>query len=86
MDAAKKRLKDTLEWRREYKPDLIPPSEIKEETEGGKIIVTGFTFKGLPVIYLRPARENVRPPSRLNSLKKLTRRARPSHRRPKSGT
>lgn len=45
VDAAKKRLEETLVWRREYKPDLIPPSEIQEETEGGKIVVTGFTFK-----------------------------------------
>lgn len=28
LDDAKKRLKATLEWRREYKPDLIPPDEV----------------------------------------------------------
>ena len=28
LDDAKKRLKGTLEWRREYKPDLIPPDEV----------------------------------------------------------
>jgi phenylacetate-coenzyme A ligase PaaK-like adenylate-forming protein len=60
MEPAKKRLQETLEWRRDYKPDLIKPEEIQEETEGGKIVVTGFTKAGLPVIYLRPARENVR--------------------------
>lgn len=59
VEAAQKRLEETLKWRREYKPDLIPPSEIEEETEGGKIVVTGFTNGGLPVIYLRPAKENV---------------------------
>lgn len=61
VEGAKKRLQATLEWRRDYKPDLIPPDEIKEETEGGKIVVTGFTHGGLPVIYLRPAKENTEP-------------------------
>lgn len=37
MDNAKKRIKDTLEWRRSYKPDLISPEEIKVEAEGGKV-------------------------------------------------
>jgi len=37
MDNAKKRIKDTLEWRRSYKPDLIKPEEIRIETEGGKM-------------------------------------------------
>lgn len=61
MEEAKKRVKATLEWRRGYKPDLIPPDEIREETEGGKIIVSGFDNKGRPVMYLRPARENTDP-------------------------
>lgn len=32
FDDAKKRLKATLEWRREYKPDLIPPDEVSRWT------------------------------------------------------
>ena len=28
LDDAKKRIRTTLEWRREYKPDLIPPDEV----------------------------------------------------------
>ena len=28
LEDAKKRLHNTLEWRREYKPDLIPPDEV----------------------------------------------------------
>lgn len=39
MDEAKKRVKATLEWRREYKPDTIPPDEIREETEGVSCLV-----------------------------------------------
>ena len=34
---AQKRIKATLEWRREYKPDLIPPDEVKIESETGKM-------------------------------------------------
>lgn len=29
LDDAKKRIMTTLEWRREYKPDLIPPDEAR---------------------------------------------------------
>ena len=34
---AETRLKATLEWRREYQPDLIPPDEVKIEGETGKM-------------------------------------------------
>lgn len=37
MDNAKKRIQETLEWRRTYKPDLIKPEEIRKEAEGGKV-------------------------------------------------
>lgn len=39
FEDAKKRIKGTLEWRREYKPDLIPPDEVKIEAETGKMCV-----------------------------------------------
>jgi hypothetical protein len=29
FDDAKKRMKGTLEWRRDFKPDLIPPDEVR---------------------------------------------------------
>ncbi|EJC98788.1 CRAL/TRIO domain-containing protein [Fomitiporia mediterranea MF3/22] len=58
FEDAKKRLKTTLEWRREYKPDLIPPDEVKIESETGKIILNGFDKDGRPVVYMRPGREN----------------------------
>lgn len=34
---AKKRIKATLEWRREFKPDLIRPDEVKIESKTGKM-------------------------------------------------
>ena len=29
FEDAKKRIKGTLEWRRDFKPDLIPPDEVR---------------------------------------------------------
>ena len=37
LEEAKRRLKDTLLWRRQYKPDLIKPTDIAIEAEGGKM-------------------------------------------------
>lgn len=39
LDDAQKRIKGTVEWRREYKPDLIPPEEVRVESETGKMCV-----------------------------------------------
>ncbi|KAJ3553299.1 hypothetical protein NP233_g12676 [Leucocoprinus birnbaumii] len=55
---AQRRIKATLEWRRDFKPDLIPPEEVRIESETGKIIITGFDRDGRPIIYMRPGREN----------------------------
>jgi hypothetical protein len=55
---AETRLKATLEWRREYKPDLISLDEVKAEGETGKIIISGFDNDGRPILYMRPGREN----------------------------
>ncbi|KAK0447391.1 CRAL-TRIO domain-containing protein [Desarmillaria tabescens] len=55
---AQKRIKATIEWRRDFKPDLIPPDEVKIESETGKIIINGFDKDGRPIIYMRPGREN----------------------------
>ena len=32
MHDAEKRIKSTLEWRREYQPELIPPDEVRRMT------------------------------------------------------
>ncbi|KAJ1036554.1 hypothetical protein NDA13_000086 [Ustilago tritici] len=61
LQNAKKRLQSTLEWRRSFKPDLIPPSSVAHEAETGKQVVSGFDNEGRPLIYLRPARENTCP-------------------------
>lgn len=39
FEDAKKRIQGTLEWRREFKPDLISPDEVKIEAETGKMYV-----------------------------------------------
>ncbi|KAJ7488881.1 CRAL/TRIO domain-containing protein [Mycena latifolia] len=58
LDDAKRRIKSTLEWRRDYKPDLIPPEEVRIESETGKLILNGFDNEGRPILYVRPGREN----------------------------
>jgi len=34
---AQKRIKATMEWRREFQPDLINPEEVRVEAETGKM-------------------------------------------------
>ncbi|KAF5323643.1 hypothetical protein D9758_017081 [Tetrapyrgos nigripes] len=58
LNDGKKRVKGTIEWRREFKPELITPDEIKIEDEGGKIVINGFDKDGRPIIYMRPGRQN----------------------------
>ncbi|WVQ95873.1 hypothetical protein IAU59_002972 [Kwoniella sp. CBS 9459] len=58
MDDAKKRIQGTLEWRREYKPELIQPGDVGVEAETGKIILSGFDVDARPILYMRPGREN----------------------------
>lgn len=36
---AQKRIKATMEWRRDFKPDIIPPDEVRIESETGKMSV-----------------------------------------------
>jgi hypothetical protein len=37
LDDAKRRVAGTMAWRREYKPDLILPEEVRIESETGKM-------------------------------------------------
>lgn len=55
---AKHRIKGTMEWRREFKPELIHPDDVGIEAETGKIILTGFDMDARPILYMRPGREN----------------------------
>lgn len=50
-----KRAKETLEWRRHIKPDLITPESIKEEASTGKMWVDT-----LPLFFLRSMPDYVR--------------------------
>lgn len=54
----KHRIRGTMEWRREYKPELIQPDDVGVEAETGKIILTGFDMDARPILYMRPGREN----------------------------
>ena len=49
---AETRIKATLEWRREYKPDLIPPDEVKIESETGKMYVQYLSLRSRSLIQL----------------------------------
>ena len=37
LEDGKKRIKGTIEWRREYKPDLISADDVKIENDSGKM-------------------------------------------------
>lgn len=39
LEDGKKRIKATMEWRREYKPELIEPGDVGVEAESGKMYV-----------------------------------------------
>ncbi|TXT15513.1 hypothetical protein VHUM_00016 [Vanrija humicola] len=60
LEDAKKRIKATLEWRREFRPDLIEPGEIEVEQETGKLVISGFDHNGRPLLYMRPGRQNTK--------------------------
>lgn len=69
LEDAKKRIEATIHWRRDYKPDLIPPEEVRIESETGKIVINGFDKDGRPIIYMRPGLENTqRSPRQLRHL------------------
>lgn len=51
---------ETLEWRRSYKPEIIPPDEVAPEAETGKHVLCGFDKEARPILYLRPGRENTK--------------------------
>ena len=39
LEDGKKRIKHTMEWRREFKPELIEPEDVGVEAESGKMYV-----------------------------------------------
>ncbi|KIY50534.1 CRAL/TRIO domain-containing protein [Fistulina hepatica ATCC 64428] len=60
LSNAKDRIRKTLEWRRGFKPDLIPPGEVKIESATGKILLSGFDRDGRPIITMYPGNENTK--------------------------
>ncbi|KOS14725.1 hypothetical protein Malapachy_0985 [Malassezia pachydermatis] len=64
LKSAKKRIIETLTWRRDYRPEIIPPGEVSEEAYTGKHVITGFDRDTRPILYLRPGRENTKPSPR----------------------
>ncbi|CAG8434799.1 11757_t:CDS:2 [Ambispora gerdemannii] len=60
INDAKQRIKYTLEWRRDYKPDQIDMEEMIEENLTGKMYLHGFDKYGRPILVLRPGYENTK--------------------------
>ncbi|GMK58952.1 hypothetical protein CspeluHIS016_0603940 [Cutaneotrichosporon spelunceum] len=58
VENGKKRIKSTIEWRREFRPELIEPDDVAIEAETGKIVISGFDKDGRPLVYMRPRHEN----------------------------
>lgn len=52
LDDARKRIKGTIEWRREFQPELIPPDEVKIEAATGKMWVL-LSVRARPIIRKR---------------------------------
>ncbi|EEB08563.1 sec14 cytosolic factor family protein [Schizosaccharomyces japonicus yFS275] len=57
---AKKRLVDTLVWRRQNNVNDLSPSEIEPENYTGKQVLLGYDNNGRSCVYLYPARQNTK--------------------------
>lgn len=55
---AKKRLTETIAWRREFGVDSIEPEAVEEEAKSGKETVMGFDNYARPLHYMHPHRNN----------------------------
>ncbi|ORY39582.1 CRAL/TRIO domain-containing protein [Rhizoclosmatium globosum] len=64
LEAAAVKLQATLQWRKEYKPDQIQPSEVEEEAVTGKGYISGFDKTGRPTLFIIPARDKSKDPER----------------------
>ena len=52
LDKAKALLIDTLQWRQQYRPDLIVAAEVQGECSSGKILVKGHDQYGRPLMVM----------------------------------
>jgi hypothetical protein len=57
VGTAMMRLKDSLIWRRTFRPDEITLDEVKAEAMSGKQFLNGFDNQGHPILYIIPQRE-----------------------------
>ncbi|PWN22387.1 CRAL/TRIO domain-containing protein, partial [Microstroma glucosiphilum] len=60
LNAAKKRLAETIAWRREFGVDSIDPAEVEQEAKSGKETVMGFDNSARPLHYMHPHRNNTK--------------------------
>ncbi|KAK0533228.1 Phosphatidylinositol transfer protein (PITP) [Tilletia horrida] len=60
LATAKRRLTDTIVWRREYGVDSLDPDELEPEAESGKETVLGFDKRGRPLHYMTPHLNNTK--------------------------
>ncbi|KAD3640765.1 hypothetical protein E3N88_29988 [Mikania micrantha] len=61
LEKAKKMLKETLEWRSNYKPEEIRWDEVAHEGETGKVSRANFVDRfGRPVLIMRPGKQNTK--------------------------
>jgi len=58
LDKSEKMLNNSLNWRKEFKPQSIKAKDISEESRTGKLYTYGKDKYGRPIVYMRPAREN----------------------------
>ncbi|PWY97207.1 CRAL/TRIO domain-containing protein [Testicularia cyperi] len=56
VTSAKKRLTDTIAWRREYGVDRLRAEDLEPEAMTGKETILGFDNKGRPLHYMHPSR------------------------------
>ncbi|EPX70979.1 sec14 cytosolic factor family protein [Schizosaccharomyces octosporus yFS286] len=56
----KKRILDTLVWRRQFGVNNMDPDEVQEENATGKQVLLGFDKDGRPCLYLYPGRQNTK--------------------------
>ncbi|EPQ31650.1 uncharacterized protein PFL1_00983 [Pseudozyma flocculosa PF-1] len=54
--AAKKRLTDTIVWRRDYGVDSLDPAQLEPEAETGKETILGYDKRARPLHYMHPSR------------------------------
>jgi len=58
ISKANKMLRDTLQWREDFKPELISAETLTQEASSGKMYRRGVDKFGRPIIYMSPGKEN----------------------------